>query len=155
MGVEQIGLRADQADRLEVLLRVVAEVLVEADVDRERGAGREQDGVAVGRGRATAVAAMPPPAPARFSTTTGCLRISSIFLVRMRAITSLGPPGAKPMIKVIGLLGNCAAAGGTASDDTMTADNKPARSQPTRFIASSQCRSPEPTALFCGALSCA
>ena len=54
---------------------------------------------------------MPPPAPARFSITTGCLRISSIFLVRMRAITSLGPPGAKPRIRVIGLVGNCAAAG--------------------------------------------
>jgi hypothetical protein len=48
---------------------------------------------------------MLPPAPARFSITIGCLRISSIFLVRMRAITSLGPPGAKPIISVTGLLG--------------------------------------------------
>ena len=39
-----------RTDRLEILLRIVAEVLVEADVDRERGAGRQQDGVAVGRG---------------------------------------------------------------------------------------------------------
>src|SRR5262245_59113563 len=52
---------------------------------------------------------MLPPAPARFSITIGCLRISSIFLVRMRAITSLGPPGAKPIISVIGLLGQSAA----------------------------------------------
>src|SRR5947208_623388 len=59
--------------------------------------------------RATALAAMPPPAPARFSMTTGCLRSSSIFLVRMRAITSLGPPGAKPSTNVIGLAGNSAA----------------------------------------------
>src|SRR6516162_8545274 len=44
---------------------------------------------------------MLPPAPARFSITKGCLRISSIFLVRMRAITSLGPPGAKPIISVL------------------------------------------------------
>jgi hypothetical protein len=71
----------------------------------------------------------------------------------MRAITSLGPPGAKPMIKVIGLAGNCAAAGVTKSDDTMTADNKPAKNQPTRFI----CILPEPIALdrsLCFAAHC-
>jgi hypothetical protein len=33
------------------------------------------------------------------------LRISSIFLVMMRAITSLGPPGANPITSVIGLAG--------------------------------------------------
>src|ERR1041384_3838481 len=37
---------------------------------------------------------MPPPAPARFSTTTGCLRVSSIRLARMRGITSRAPAGA-------------------------------------------------------------
>src|SRR5262249_4630945 len=54
---------------------------------------------------------MLPPAPARFSITNGCLSNSSIFLVRMRASTSLGPPGANPMISVIGWRGKSAGTG--------------------------------------------
>src|SRR5262245_23903650 len=55
---------------------------------------------------------MLPPAPGRFSITNGCLTTSSILRVRMRASTSLGPPGAKPMISVIGLVGWQAAPAG-------------------------------------------
>src|SRR4051812_1979197 len=83
---------------------------------------------------------MPPPAPARFSITTGCLSSSSIFLVRMRAITSLGPPGAKPRTNVIGLVGNSAApAAGVA---THSAANPAA--QIARFMTSSRAKASGP-----------
>src|SRR5258708_31231920 len=62
------------------------------------------------------LAAMPmlilPPAPARFSTTNCWPRLSPIFWLSRRAMTSVGPPGAKPTSTLTGLLGYaCAAAG--------------------------------------------
>ena len=59
---------------------------------------------------------MPPPAPGRFSITIVCLSISSIFLVRMRAITSLGPPGVNATTSVTGRVGYAAAMAVAASN---------------------------------------
>jgi hypothetical protein len=60
--------------------------------------------------------------------------MSSIFLVRIRAMTSLGPPGAKPMTSVIGFSGKPAAAGAIENNDASNADNRPAQSLPTHSI---------------------
>ena len=49
MGVEDVRLGSDQGDRLEILLRVVAEILVQAHIDGEQAAGGQQQRVAVGR----------------------------------------------------------------------------------------------------------
>ena len=50
MHVEDVGLDADQRDRLEVPDRIEAGLLVQADVGREDAAVAEQQRVAVGRG---------------------------------------------------------------------------------------------------------
>src|SRR5690349_2578023 len=61
---------------------------------------------------------MLPPAPARLSTMTGWPRSSDTFCPVMRATISVGPPGAKGVMKWIGLAGQawaCAAAAASMS----------------------------------------
>src|SRR5471032_2549957 len=53
---------------------------------------------------------MLPPAPARLSTTTCWPSDSESFCAMMRAMTSVGPPGAKPTMMRIGFTGYCCAA---------------------------------------------
>src|SRR3954452_13366362 len=53
---------------------------------------------------------MLPPAPGRFSITNGCPRSCSSFLARVRASTSLGPPGVNATIRVTGRVGYSARA---------------------------------------------
>jgi hypothetical protein len=45
------------------------------------------------------------PAPARFSTTTGCFRVSESFCAAARENVSVGPPGGKGTIQRSGFDG--------------------------------------------------
>ena len=78
----------------------------------ERLQGRIATAERVGCARAAASAPMRPPAPVRFSTTTGWPSVSPMRSARMRAATSVEPPGAKGTIRRIGRFGvqaGCAA----------------------------------------------
>ena len=94
MHQHDIAARCDQADRREVLARVVADIGIERRIDRKR-AGGDQQRVAVGLGLARPGASRwCRPAPPRFSITIGWPRLAAICSATMRAMTSLPPPAA-------------------------------------------------------------
>ena len=105
LGDQHHRIGAAQADRLEVLLAVVGQRLVERDIDRQRPHVGEQQRVAVVGAFATLLTPIVPPAPPMFSTTSCWPRISLIFWQSTRASASVGPPAAKGTITVIGLVG--------------------------------------------------
>lgn len=73
--------------------------------------------------RATAVDAIEVAPPARFSTTMGCPSSRDIRFAISRVITSVSPPGAKPVTTVIGRVGQagCAIARPGAANSSPTA----------------------------------
>ena len=86
-------------DRLEILQRIVGQVLVERRIERHRAARQQADGGAVGSGAALqALAAMMVLAPGRLSTTKPCGLRCSNALPSARTITSMAPPGASGMM---------------------------------------------------------
>src|SRR5262245_18056737 len=80
-----------------------------------------------------------PPAPLRFSITTGWPSTCSSFLPKIRAMTSLGPPGAKPSTSVTSPVGkSCAHEAAVPVSMAMKTTARPScliLPSPTLFVA--------------------
>ena len=88
---------------------------------------QQPDSAPSGAARATAVDAIEVAPPARFSTTTGCPRSRDIRLAMSRVMTSVSPPGAKPVTSVMGRAGqaSCARARRAAASTTLSVARRP------------------------------
>ena len=104
--VQRVGDEADERDRLEVLDRIVGQVLVQAGVDRVGADRAAEQRVAVGLGLGDlARADARRPAPGLLSTTTGCFNTGEIPCAMVRPMTSVVPPGVNGTMYVIGFDG--------------------------------------------------
>ena len=97
---QDIGLRADQRDRREVLLGAVVEMFVQRFIGGEDAVVAHQQRVAVRRRMRDGFGRddcrrRPAGSRSRTATPSNC----SIFLPTMRASTSLGPPGVNATTK--------------------------------------------------------
>ena len=102
---QHVGLRADQADRREILFRVEADLLVQAGIGGEDRVVAEQQRVAIGRRVRHDLARDIAACPRRLSTTNGCPSRLASLLATIRARMSLAPPGGKPTTIVTGRTG--------------------------------------------------
>ena len=102
---QQVRRDRDQRDRREVLDRIVGQLRVGARRDGVRARRADGQRVAVRRRLGRGVGADGAAGAAAFSTTTCCPRRSLSFCATIRPTMSVEPPGGKPMISRIGLLG--------------------------------------------------
>jgi hypothetical protein len=102
---DHVRRRGDEPDRLEVLARIVAEIVKQAGSGAERRAGASTMVYPSGGLFATARVATVPPAPGRFSMMICAPSLSLILSATLRATVLALPPGANGMTSVIGRLG--------------------------------------------------